>query len=65
MLPVSIIIPCYNAAATLARTLDSCVIQPEAAQIIVVDDGSSDDSIEIVCRYGERDRAHCVCCRCP
>jgi glycosyltransferase involved in cell wall biosynthesis len=55
MLPVSIIIPCYNAAATLARTLDSCVIQPEAAQIIVVDDGSTDGSIGIVRRYGERD----------
>ena len=55
MLPVSIIIPCYNAAATLARTLDSCVIQPEAAQIIVVDDGSTDGSTGIVRRYGERD----------
>ena len=55
MLPISIIIPCYNAAATLARTLESCVMQPEVAQIIVVDDGSSDDSIEIVRRYGERD----------
>jgi glycosyltransferase involved in cell wall biosynthesis len=55
MLPISIIIPCYNAAATLARTLDSCVIQPEAAQIIVVDDGSTDRSIEIARYYGERD----------
>jgi glycosyltransferase involved in cell wall biosynthesis len=55
MLPVSIIIPCYNAATTLARTLDSCLIQPEAAQIIVVDDGSTDASIDIVCQYGERD----------
>ena len=56
MLPISIIIPCYNAAATLARTLDSCVIQPEAAQIIVVDDGSTDHSIEIVRYYGARDQ---------
>lgn len=55
MLPVSIIIPCYNAAATLARTLDSCVIQPEAAQIIVVDDGSNDASSDVVRHYGERD----------
>jgi glycosyltransferase involved in cell wall biosynthesis len=55
MLPISIIIPCYNAAATLARTLESCIIQPEAAQIIVVDDGSTDESHEIVRRYGERD----------
>ena len=55
MLPISIIIPCYNAAATLARTLDSCVIQPEAAQIIVVDDGSTDRSSEIVRLYAQRD----------
>jgi glycosyltransferase involved in cell wall biosynthesis len=55
MLPISIIIPCYNAAATLARMLDSCVTQPEAGQIIVVDDGSTDDSIGIVRRYRERD----------
>lgn len=55
MLPISIIIPCYNAAATLARTLDSCVIQPEAAQIIVVDDGSTDHSSEIVRLYAQRD----------
>lgn len=55
MLPVSIIIPCYNAATTLARTLESCLIQPEATQIIVVDDGSVDDSIDVVRHYGERD----------
>ncbi|RFU43705.1 glycosyltransferase family A protein [Paraburkholderia sp. DHOC27] len=55
MLPISIIVPCYNAAATLARTLESCLIQPEAAQIIVVDDGSADDSMAIVRQYGERD----------
>lgn len=55
MLPVSIVIPCYNAAATLARTLESCLIQPEAAQIIVVDDGSGDDSMDVVRQYGERD----------
>lgn len=55
MLPISIIIPCYNGAATLARTLDSCVLQPQAAQIIVVDDGSTDISADIVSRYASRD----------
>jgi glycosyltransferase involved in cell wall biosynthesis len=55
MLTISIIIPCYNSAATLARTLESCLIQPEAAQIIVVDDGSTDDSVDVVRQYGERD----------
>lgn len=55
MLPISIIIPCYNAASTLARTLESCLIQPEAAQIIVVDDGATDASVDVVRQYGERD----------
>jgi glycosyltransferase involved in cell wall biosynthesis len=55
MLPISIVIPCYNAAATLSRTLDSCLIQAEAAQIIVVDDGSTDGSADVVRQYAEHD----------
>ncbi|SAL80488.1 glycosyl transferase family 2 [Caballeronia peredens] len=51
MLATSVIIPCFNAAATLARTLDSCIGQPEAKQIIVVDDGSTDGSQHIAARY--------------
>jgi glycosyltransferase involved in cell wall biosynthesis len=51
---VSVIIPCFNAVDTLARALDSCVAQPEAAQIIVVDDGSTDGSREIASRYAAR-----------
>ena len=45
-LPVSIVIPCYNAAATLAATLASAI--PEnPAQIIIIDDGSRDDTLAI------------------
>lgn len=55
MLPISVIIPCYDAAATLARTLESCVIQPHAAEIIVVDDASNDDPIDIVRRSQQFD----------
>jgi glycosyltransferase involved in cell wall biosynthesis len=55
MTPISIIIPCYNGAATLARALQSCLIQPEAAQIIVVDDGSTDASADIVAYCGSLD----------
>ncbi|MBP0592883.1 glycosyltransferase family 2 protein [Paraburkholderia sp. LEh10] len=54
MLPISIIIPCYNAEQTLARTLDSCVAQPEAAQIIVVDDGSQDGSPDVALRHAQQ-----------
>lgn len=60
MTPISIIIPCYNGAATLARALQSCLIQPEAAQIIVVDDGSTDTSIDVVAHYGHLDPRVCL-----
>ncbi|MFM0741640.1 glycosyltransferase [Paraburkholderia xenovorans] len=55
MLPISVIIPCYNGAATLARALHSCLIQPEAAQIVVVDDGSTDACAGIVADCGRLD----------
>ncbi len=54
VLPMSVVIPCFNAEHTLARALDSCVRQPEAAQIIVVDDGSCDGSAELVRRYAHQ-----------
>ncbi|MBN3858237.1 MULTISPECIES: glycosyltransferase family 2 protein [unclassified Paraburkholderia] len=49
---ISIIIPCYNGAATIARALQSSLAQAEAAQILVVDDGSIDASASIVRTYG-------------
>ena len=60
MTPISIIIPCYNGAATLVRALQSCRIQPEAAQIIVVDDGSTDASADIVAQFGSVDARVCL-----
>ncbi|WP_176055240.1 glycosyltransferase family 2 protein [Paraburkholderia caribensis] len=54
MLPISVIIPCYNAEQTLARTLDSCIAQPEAAQILVIDDGSRDASPDIAAQYAQQ-----------
>lgn len=47
MQPITVIVPCHNGAATLARALESCVAQREAKQIIVVDDGSTDASASI------------------
>ena len=54
MHPLSVIIPCYNAEQTLARTLDSCIAQPDAAQIVVVDDGSRDGSPDLVAHYAHQ-----------
>lgn len=55
MSPISIIIPCFNGAATIARALQSCRAQPEIAQIFVVDDGSTDASASIVRTYAMHD----------
>lgn len=55
MSPISIIVPCFNGAATLARALESCLAQPEATRILVVDDGSTDASASIVRVHALRD----------
>ncbi len=46
---VSVIIPCYNCAPVIARCLDS--IDYPDCEIIVVNDGSTDDSHEVVEQY--------------
>lgn len=51
---LSVVIPCYNAAATLKPLLDGLARQTlarEHYEIIVVDDGSSDQSPEIVAKF--------------
>jgi glycosyltransferase involved in cell wall biosynthesis len=46
---VSVIIPCYNSAATVARALDSALGQTyPALEVVVVDDASRDRTCEIV-----------------
>ncbi|MEM8677630.1 MAG: glycosyltransferase [Cyanobacteria bacterium P01_G01_bin.67] len=51
----SIIIPCYNAQEWLAETINSVLVQnyPEM-EIIVIDDGSRDRSLEIIKSYGNK-----------
>ena len=49
MVDLSIIIPMYNAASTIKNTLESILAQTvEVKEIIVVNDGSSDNSVEVV-----------------
>ena len=51
---ISIIIPAYNAGATLCEALDSVQAQNHTPhEVIVVDDGSSDDTAEIARSYQE------------
>lgn len=53
---LSVIIPVYNVAATLRRCIDSVLAQGvNGIEIILVDDGSTDDSPSICDAYGKRD----------
>jgi len=53
---VSIVLPCYNAAPYLRECLDSVVGQTLAEiQIICINDGSTDNTLEILREYAGRD----------
>jgi glycosyltransferase involved in cell wall biosynthesis len=52
---ISVVIPCFNAAPFLADTLNSVLKQTyEPCEIIVIDDGSTDNSAEIARSFGPR-----------
>jgi glycosyltransferase involved in cell wall biosynthesis len=55
---VSVVIPCFNAAATIGETIDSALAQSfHNLEVIVIDDGSTDRSAEIIRGFGNRVRA--------
>jgi glycosyltransferase involved in cell wall biosynthesis len=43
-----VVIPCYNEESTVAAVIDKVVANPWVAEVIVVDDGSTDKSREIL-----------------
>lgn len=56
---VSVIIPTYNCAAYLGRAIDSILSQTfDDYEIVIVDDGSTDDTTHVLDRYTSRVRYH-------
>ena len=57
LIRISAVIPTYNREKTIARAIDSALAQKHpASEIIVIDDGSKDNTREIVESYGEKTR---------
>ena len=51
---VSVVVPAYNAADHVERCLDSLLMQTiDSLEVIAINDGSSDDTGNILCRYSE------------
>ncbi len=52
---ISILIPCFNEENSIAECVSSCLAQTRKPdQIIVVNDGSTDRSAEILARFGDQ-----------
>ena len=54
---VSVVIPCYNAERWIAEAVQSCLDQTyREIEIIVVDDGSTDGSLDVLKTFGDKIR---------
>lgn len=54
---VSVLITCHNYEAYVAQAIDSVLAQTRPAdEIIVIDDGSSDGSVDVIKAYGDKVR---------
>lgn len=51
---VSVIMPCYNAAAYIGETIESVLAQTYTNwELLIVDDHSTDDSLSVIARYDD------------
>lgn len=56
---VSVIIPAFNASAFVAKAIESVLLQTyRPVEIVAVDDGSTDRTMDILLSYGDKIRAY-------
>lgn len=55
---VSVIMPVYNGAATIRQAIDSVYRQNVPLELLVIDDGSTDQTVEILSAYQDRPDFH-------
>ena len=53
--PLSVVMPAFNKAETIMEIINVVLQQPLVAELIVVDDCSSDDTLRIVKDMAEKD----------
>lgn len=51
---VTFLVPCYNSANYMQRCIDSLLVANRPVEIIIVNDGSTDDTLEIANSYAKR-----------
>jgi glycosyltransferase involved in cell wall biosynthesis len=58
--PLGVIVPAYNEEATLEAVLERVLSQPSVAQVVVVDDASSDGTFEIAQQFRSDPKVHVI-----
>lgn len=54
MSQISVVVPCYNVANCLSRCIESLLMQTMPVEIILVNDGSTDDTLAIANEYADK-----------
>lgn len=55
MIQISVIIPVYNAAEFVSKAIESALNQPQTAEVILIEDGSLDDSFAVCSALAKSD----------
>ena len=59
---LSVIIPLYNSEKYIKRCIDSILELQISKEIIVIDDGSTDNSAQVLKSYADNSNSRGTCC---